>query len=253
MRICFSRDRAAQLDLLWRSLERHAPPERTVTIWHASTPVFRDGYKALAVAPFTEEDGPQMFDRQLRSALENCHDKMVTFFCDDDIMFRPFHNHPSVALAGDDDLLTVSFRLGRQNTQMPLPEGFPVWEWHPLPRHDFGFPASIDGHTFRISDVLAMIGDEMIPNPTMLETVLNLKAERLGRPLMACFPDQCLVGVPVNRVSPSSGVPHGLKWPQTAEGMNERFLAGERIDLDAIDFSQVDSCHHEFLFQWRYA
>lgn len=246
MRLVFSRDRAAQLDLLLRSLDRHAEPERTVTIWYASTPAFRDGYKALAVAPFTEEKGD--FDHHLRSALTNCHDDTVTFFCDDDIMFGSSRYPPSWLL--EEDVLTVSLRLGKQNAQMPLPEGFPIWEWQGLPRHDFGFPASVDGHTFRVSDVLKMIGEEEIPNPTMLETVMALRVESLGRPLMACYENQCLVGVPVNRVSPSSGVEHGRIWPQTTAGMNERFLAGQRIDLDAIDFSQVNSCHHEFLFHW---
>lgn len=220
-------------------------PEETDVIAHASTDDFKRGYAILNTV--TWETG---FDNHLRQLLLSA-DEFVTFFCDDDIVFNAAPIHPARILATDDRILTVSLRLGNQNTQMPLPEGFPVWEWQTLPRHDFGFPASIDGHTFRVGDVLKMIGDEPIPNPTMLETVMDLKTDSLGRPLMTCYPEQCLVGVPVNRVSPSSGVAHGERWPQTTEGMNERFLSGERIDLDAIDFTQVNSCHHEFLFQWR--
>jgi hypothetical protein len=172
----------------------------------------------------------------------------VTFFCDDDVMF----NHaPRYDLTEHDNVLTYSLRLGRQNKSRPWPGE--VWDWTDFPRSDFGFPGSIDGHTFRTQDVWWMIGDTVIADPTALETVLAQRCElyRDVRPWMACPHDQAVVGVPVNRVSECSRVPFGLKHPQTPERLNKRFLGGSRICMDALDFSGVEGCHHELQFEWE--
>lgn len=253
MRIIFSRDRPAQLALLLDSLDRYAYPEATRILWWATKPKFVSGYACVTDQPRTP---PERFDAELRSQLgTDDRWRTVSFFCDDDIVFRRLPQRPWELLHDDDSILSVCLYLGRQNVKQPIPPGFPRWEWGPLARHDFGFPCGIDGNTYRVNDVLDMIGSETIPNPTMLETVLALRLPLVAekRPLMACFPDQCLVGVPVNRVSDQSGVPFGRKFPQTTEDLNRRFLAGERIDLDRLDFSGVDSCHHEIEFVWRSA
>jgi hypothetical protein len=68
---------------------------------------------------------------------------------------------------------------------------------------------------------------------------------------MACFPEQRLVGIPVNRVSDDSGCPFGTTHPQTAKALNGNYLRGKRIDFDALDFSGVKACHHEMEFVWK--
>lgn len=254
MRVIFSRDRPAQLDLLLRSLSQNSIWEPAKVIWYASTEEFSDGYQEVV-----DEDGSSWwptstedFSGDLREHLRATNDETVTFLCDDDVLYRRPEADPRRMLI-DERVLTVSLRLGRGNRQMPIPERFPVWDWTILERHDFGFPCSIDGHTFRVADVLAMMGSDRIENPTALETVMAHRASLFTetRPLMACFEQQCLVGVPVNRVSETSGVPAGERFPASTEELNERFLGGERIDLDALDFSGVDACHYEIPFVWK--
>lgn len=232
-------------------MDKHFRPEGIVQgerriIWHASGDSYERAYEKVTRQPRTP---PGAFSEQLRRSLR--HTDYVTFFCDDDILYRDITVHP-VALLQNPEVFTVSMRLGQGSHRLP-PKGFPVWRWARLDRTDFGFPCSIDGHTFRAYDVERMIGSEEIPNPTMLETVMAMRAELLAkeRPLMACYEEQCLVGVPVNRVSENSGVPHGQKFPQSTRELNKRFLSGERIDLDALDFTGIDSCHHELEFKWR--
>lgn len=246
MRVIFSRDRPAQLDLLLRSIARYMTPEETRVIWYASDDSYQEGYRQFLSTPMTTY---HEFDGALRDALRSS--ETVTFFCDDDVVYRQVPARPGPFLE-DESILTVSLRLGQGSSQ-ELPPDFPVWQWQPLERHDFGFPCSVDGHTFRSYDVETMLGQNTISNPTMLETIIAHRASLFYhvRELMTCFDDQCLVGVPVNRVSEESGVPNGLIYPQTTEALNERFLAGERIDLDALDFSAVDSCHQEIEFVWR--
>ncbi len=251
MRIVFSKDRAAQLDLLLRSIERHMPPEETTVIWRATTEDFLRGYKMLRLRESFEESDWFDFNFLLRDALNDVAGGTVTFFCDDDIVYRPVPKPPAELLA--DKVLTVCLYLGRGTAKMALPNGFPLWDWTTLERHDFGFPTAVDGNTYRVEDVLTLIVGEPIPNPTMLETTMSLSAPGIAvkRPLMASFEQQCLVGVPVNRVSDLSGVHFGLTQPQTAVDLNRRFLAGEQINLDALDFSGVNSCHHEIRFEWE--
>ncbi len=257
MRIIFSRDRPAQLDLLLRSIYEGMTPGKIGLIAYASTDEFEQGYwqvlqrlGAESMLTLREND----FNSQLRVALDEA-DEYVTFFCDDDVLIRRVIDYESL-FPEMQEFLTVSLRLGRENTQMRWPgDEAGVWEWKDLPRHDFGFPASIDGHTFHTEDVLEMIGDDVIENPTMLETVMALRVEGLAerRPLMCCFGQQKLVGVPVNRVSPSSGVVHGQQFPQSTEELNARWLAGEQIKLlGPDDFPGLGKCHQEVQYKWQY-
>lgn len=244
MRIVFSRDRAAQLDLLLRSLVRNAPAEVVDVIWWANEARFINGYgQALdgRVRPWFTP--PDKFRERLMALLEYAGDRHVTFFCDDDIVYRPLLASPSYWLQNP-RVLCFSWRLSADENP---------WRWAGLPRTDHGYPGSIDGHTFRVNDVLDMIwGHDEIVNPTALEHVLANACDNLAahRPLMAASSQQVLVGVPVNRVSETSRCPHGEEHPQSTRELNDRFLAGERIDLDALDFRGVAGCHHEIPFVW---
>lgn len=248
-RIVFSRDRPAQLELCLRSLRFKARPEQTVVLWTSTEHEFARGYEKFVQ---WDETPVSDFNLRLRTLIDGLPDgEKVTFFCDDDVMYRTDPGHDQI-LDWHPGVLCFSLRLGMENRRR-RPQAFPLWDWTKLARTDFGFPGSIDGHTFRKEDLVAMLGGDYIENPTQLETILARRVEMLrgSRPLMASYPLQSIVGVPVNRVSPDSGVPHGLVHPQTTEEMNGRFLAGERIDLEALDFSGVRGCHHEIPYVWR--
>jgi len=249
MRIIFSRDRPAQLDLLLRSIERHMEPEDTRILWIASNDFYRRGFDLLGVdtPPHGEEGFFEAFKELLGEAPAT-----VTLFCDDDIVYRPVQGDPPALLLSDDRILTVCLYLGRGNVKQAIPDGFPVWEWHPLDRHDFGFPCAVDGNTYRPDDVLALMGGDYIPNPTWVEAIMAMRIRMFQetRPLMASFTDQSVVSVPVNRTSHSLGPRAGRRFPQEPDYLNNRFLGGERIDFDALDFAGIDSCHHEIRYEW---
>ena len=73
------------------------------------------------------------------------------------------------------------------------------------------------------------------------------------RPMMICNEKQSIVGIPVNRVSPNSGVPFGDRYPQPTKELNDRFLAGERIRLSSAIYQLLDvkACHQEIEFAWE--
>jgi hypothetical protein len=245
VRLVFSKDRAAQLDLLLRSLERYAPKERTRVILTGSTTDFQIAYGALIEAhPWVGwyiQDGAN-FGWSLDEALDH-PDETVTFFCDDDVLYREIDRTPAYWLRFP-EVLTHSLRLG---------SGVPTWDWTVLDAQDHGYPGSIDGHAFRTADLRRMLEGQEIPNPLILETILAKRAGELERPLMACYLEQKLVGVDVNTVAEDQLRPSGREHPQSAEELNARYLAGERISLDALDFSGVDGCLAEVPFVWERA
>ncbi len=253
MRIVFSRDRPAQLDLLLSSLALLAPREKTALLWTATEDRFREGYgPGRSGRVYATETPVGDFNRRLRKCVEKAaktNDK-ITFFCDDDVMYRVDHGHGQI-LDWDPEVLCFSLRLGSENSRA-RPARFPLWYWPGLEPTDFGFPGSIDGHTFRARDVVEMLGGDYIENPTQLETILAHRVDmfRESKPKMACYPLQRIVGVPVNRVSPDSGVVFGERYPQPVEFLNDLYMKGKRINLAALDFSGVSGCHHELLYQW---
>lgn len=274
MRIILSKDRAAQLDLLLRSLERNAPPEPTAIIYRTS-----DGAHALGYSKLFEEHRPSglylypdhgNFERHVKELLA-IDVPTVTFLCDDDILYRPLppvvttnEREPTIALRSRDDLLCFSLRLGANTGQEYPSDGWqeaPLtaatgepWHWKDAPEHnDFGYPGSLDGHTFRTADLRRMLAGRKFPNPTALECALVEGCNDLAdeRPLMACYPHSVLVGNPINRVSEQSNVRYGTRFPVTADECNRRFLAGKRIGLDRLDFSGVNGAHSEIELVWE--
>ena len=264
MRIIFSKDRPAQLDLLLTSLERNAQPEETVVIAHASIhPTWRNFYGGAYEMLFDEHTASfffgnaDVFERDTRALLADAGD-FVSFFCDDDVLFAPLGGFWDVIVT-DPEILTFSFRLGG-NTTYCYPSGFEqasqgqVWSWLGA-GGDWSYAGSLDGHIFRTADVRHMLRGRPFRNPTELEDqlmagCLEMSAER---PLMACYPRSVLCSVPVNRVSEQSQVRAGERFPVSAEALNERFLAGWRLSLEALDFSAVDSAHFEVDLEaaWR--
>lgn len=278
VRIILSKDRAAQLDLLLRSLERNAPPEPTAIIYRTSNGLHALGYRKL----FEEHRGTANwlypdhgnFEQHVKGLVSTDHvDSFVTFLCDDDILYRPLvpNTDPFRWIADGDPLLCASLRLGANTVrQYPsdLPQEIPwptvgdmgrwmAWPWENGDdvEHDFGYPGSLDGHTFRTADLRKMLDGRKFPNPTALECALVEGCNELAdeRPLMACYPHSVLVGNPINRVSEQSGVRFGTTFPVTADECNRRFLAGERIDLDALNFDHVNGAHTEVELRWRRA
>lgn len=263
--IILSKDRPAQLDLLLRSIERNGAGQFIPWVIARHS----DGYNAVSDAhqeAYIMFGNENVFELDVRHALSECGE-FVCFMCDDGILYRPDARNPALNFTTrglDTDLLCVSLRLG-ENTVRQYPTDFKqrlpreppwdgngaAWEWRNA-EHDFGYPGSIDAHVFRTADVQRMLAARSFPNPTALECALVDGCNELAseRPLMACYPHSVYVGNPINRVSLQSGVRYGTRFPVSAEECNRRFLAGERIDLDALDFSGVDGAHTEIELHW---
>ena len=81
-------------------------------------------------------------------------------------------------------------------------------------------------------------------NPNELERELDFR-RLLLTPVMLAFRESCLVSVPANVVADTFRNRASANEEYSAERLNRRFLAGERIDLDAMDFANVRGAHQE--------
>lgn len=255
--IILSKDRPAQLDLLLRSIERNGGGQFDPVVITTGG----EGYQALhSVYPFASWWSDRLGDFQslIQTAVAMCRvNEFVCFMCDDGILYRWAGFVAPTRGFNRPELLTFSLRLGR-NTDYCYPTGSHLppldspWDWRGLVP-DFGYPGSIDGHIFRTADMRRMLDGKSFPNPTALECALVEGCNELAaeRPLMASYPHSVYVGNPINRVSEQSGVRYGTTYPVTAEECNRRFLAGERIDLERMDFSHVNGAHTEIELKWH--
>lgn len=261
----FSRDRACQLDALLCSLAANLRDDATpMVLWKATDDDFGAGYETCIAAhqhrvDFFEEDG---FDNDVDLLLPD--EGYICFFTDDDVLYQRTSFQTAEFLLDNKDVIAFSLRLGLNTTRcypldrdqtVPRPvaigAGTMQWEW-PRADADFGYPLSLDGHVMRAKDVRSLLRNERYLNPNELEQILAVGAGRLAsRRLLASYETSCLTGIPVNRVNETHpnrfGVEHGIP----VRDLNDRYLAGERVDLGAMDFSNVVGAHQEIALVLR--
>lgn len=265
--VIFSRDRPMQLDLLLRSIDANAPGVLSplIVLYRATDPAYEEGYficqeehREVLFLP----DGPTTL--RVGAKLMEAKDWSCCL-TDDSVFYRPLDRaQPFEGLSPD--VLCVSLRLGRNTTwcyphnrKQPLPKfqsrkiknlSLLVWDWRRA-RDDFGYPGSLDGHVFRSAMIRVALHDcPPTSLPNQIEEYLVDVVKDDGR-LMACYEHSYLMGLPLNIVTPTHSNRNGQKYPHSVQELNNRFLTGERVDLEALDFSDVRGAHQEIPLVFR--
>jgi len=244
-----------QLDAFLSSLRVHVGAAYApVVLFRASNRRFAAGYAAVR-AEYSDVEWLEETDfrRDLLSSLDTSG--LLVFHTDDDVFFgglAPFE------LA--DDEICFSLRLGlnvRYSYSLDRPErlrGPSVreervsWNWRVQDVGSFSYPLALNGHVFRSAEARGLIEAVDFSNPNELESQLHAR-DGLSRPRMASFIHSRVVSIPANIVTSTFRNRHG--GLETAAELNERFLAGERIDPAGMAFDHVASCHEEIPFAYR--
>ena len=280
--ICFSKQRAAQLDLLLRSIEENAPGmyDRVHVIWKGDGE-YAAAYRICAGEHEWAEFVDEVDLREQTLRLVTAASDHVAFLMDDCVFYRRVSldsaaesvsvpegweveilgaERDPAAVLEDEDVLCFSPRLGLQTTecyplrgsqQVPAAhaaqDGVVYWAWRNA-QSDFSYWASLDGHVFRKDDLLPMLHDvHDWSTPNTVEAALAQMSDRTDRPLMASHTCSSLVGVPVNRTGDSHVTNRaGEFYPRDPAELNRAYLAGKRIALDSIDRLMVNAAHVEF-------
>lgn len=249
--IVFSKDRAMQLDACLRSIERLSPyGGPIVVIYRATNPAFGEGYEALDVGPRVRLVAESDFRRDVLDVLSSGADYFA-FHTDDDIFFRTI----STAPIPPPGFAAFSLRLGTNTTQsyalnrsqkppaMRSREDLVAWDWTRADG-DFGYPLSLNGHVLSAQLLLRLLRRARFSNPNHLEAELHVR-RHLVPPWMLAFRESSVVSIPANIVTSTHTNRAGTDPELSPSALNERFLAGQRIDAGAMDFSSVRGAHQE--------
>lgn len=257
--IVFSRDRAMQLDLLLRSLERNDGGifDPIHVLRRSTSQAFKESYEICGSEhPKVEFMVEHKLPSQVRFLLGIT--EHTVFFTDDDILYRPLPSLPPTPMT---NWLCFSLRLGLNTTwcyphkrQQEMPRlihggDLFAWNWWNADG-DFGYPASLDGHVFRTETLrraLAWLSTAASPN--RIEEHLTEALRNDFRP-MSSYRVSHLVGLPLNRVNTTNPNRYGEVHTYGIDELNSRYLAGGRIDLDVLDFSNVQGAHQEMELQF---
>lgn len=249
-----------QLDACLRSIERLAPyAGPVIVIYKSSSANFEAAYEALDLGPrISLVRQSHSFRQDVLNALASAGEHTI-FQTDDDLFFRPAASMPAL----DDSFAAFSLRLGlnttycdTHNRAQPLPpynqRGMSIaWRWADA-KDDFAYPMSLDGHLFQTRLLRRMLARASFTNPNELEDELHLR-RYIAPKWMLASRQSCVVSVPMNIVTTTHLNRAGSDLRLSAEALNARFLAGERIDCEAMDFSGVRAAHQEIPVAFRQA
>lgn len=265
--IVFSFDRASQLHLLLESIEKHAKSTFNINVlYKSSNEDFKKGYELLQErfknVNFVEETQGEFKQQTLK--LMETELEFSCFMIDDDILFGRFEEDKiTKILKNNDDILVFSPRQGLNTSfcysmkcdNVILPDSedddFIYWNW--TKRYvDAGCPFSLDGHIFRTKEIKKMVKATSFTSQELLMSSLNENfSENYPREKMFSCKQSLLVGVPVNIVQNAFENRQEEKFGTSTKGLNDKYLNGEIIDYEALDFSNINSAHCELKYEFK--
>jgi hypothetical protein len=264
--IIFSKDRAMQLDLLLESILLNFDVEdyQINILYKASNDEFQRGYDLLINKyPQFNFKIEESFKNDVLSLFNDC--KYTVFFTDDDIIYKSFklnndelHNIFMITEAN-----CFSLRLGLNTnhcyTQQRLNKlnnynthNFyydvnliePVISWKVADgTNDYAYPMSVDGHIFKTEYIKNLCEVLEYSNPNLFEAMLS----NFTRPemIISSYEHSKLVNSPINKVQDIFQNLSGMKYRYSVEDLNEMYLDGVILNLEKINFDEINGCHQE--------
>ncbi len=278
--LIFSKDRACQLDLLLRSLSKHAEGKMQINVLYTfSNEEFQKGYdKVIEMFPEVTFKKQSAFKADVVEIL-SVADKYICFFTDDGVMFDDFSTSTDSldSLFNDVNPMSLSLRLG-QNTTVQDPYNniasktpvrfnvvhneFLVWDRRSVGNFEveeidgkiynryyacnFAMPISLDGHIYRKKYVLPVLRNIVFHCPNTMEVGMGKAPSNMyPNSMMSCLPNSIVVNSPNNKVQDKFGTMAGELFPLSTEELNESFLSGKRLNMDRVYRSEIKGCHQE--------
>jgi len=258
--IIFSKDRAIQLRLLLESIKINANNIFNINIIYiAETEELEQGYNKLISEQILPNINWIKQTEDFKQDVINLINKEYSytcFFVDDDIIYKKIESENEITQHfSDENVFCFSGRLGKNitycysmntnNKVVPLFDDgkYIKWEWKPH-YYDFQYALSLDFHVFRTNDILKLIKKTSFFNPNSLEGNIQM-FNTYPRDIMVSYTTSVMVNTPLNRVQDTCPNRCGEQFGITPQELNKKYLSGEVIDFDKIDFSNINSPHCE--------
>jgi hypothetical protein len=273
--IIWSKDRACQLYLLLESIEQYTRYMfDTTVIYNGSDEQYLEGYYKVMKSIegwnldqdiyFVEEQNSIRYHTM--NVIHFYENEHICFSTDDMVIYRqpPYRSYKDIyQFLPRYESEVFSFRLGLNTTmqdhyrglyQPPLNKYIehkvgPVISWNTMHHKctdNYGYPLALDMHVFKKGMIDRIVGDEQWENSNQLESSLFNHRNLIS--YISSFKDSVAVNIPANNIS---GVTRsGKDFPYTHRELNDRFLAGQKIDLFAIGQEKIIGCHQEIEFKF---
>jgi hypothetical protein len=264
--VIFSKNRACQLNLLLDSINKNAPHlfDKIHVLYRADNE-YSPAYEKLKTIHhpinfFSENN----FRWDLLKLINDGFDT-TTFMVDDAVIFNEISiNKVDILKPVVEDSVIFSLRLGENcnyshpaNLHYTLGEHnvsgeFLIFDYTKQQAGDFRYPLSTDGHIFKTESIKELLIEINFNNPNTLEA--NLQQFVIGNLIpktVMCFRQSKLVSIPVNLVNDTFQNRHGLEFGMSEKELNDRFLNGEIIDLNAMDFLNINGPHKEIKYIFK--
>lgn len=258
--IIWSKDRAAQLDILLRSwYSRVTMPATLFVIYKSTSENYEKGYKTLIEeykhVTFINQESQTIKDVTLDIINKN-KEKYTGFSTDDTFIYRNF----SLSADSLQKIFTsadiLSLRLGlntlvqdcHRGTYQPALNNLLYndgqiigWKWTDYaPLDNYGYPCGLDMHIFPSSLLQSLITTEW---RTTNELETSLFYQRYSfRPIIYSPRYSVAVNVPINNMS--NVTISGQIFSYSIEDLNNKFLEGQRFTYE-FNESEIVGCHQE--------
>jgi len=267
--IIFSKDRPLQLDLCLGSIKKNFSDSTQNIVIYNYSDTFSAANSALTSEHRDVEWWPQGSSllRDVYAAIAGAKHEYICFFTDDDICFSEIPSIPYETIFAEPYISCMSLRLGlnickrfHEGDMFPdqIGEHYVNGDFISWPRTSYlygsywSYSLSVDGHIFRKDELLNMI-DELCylelrykwgHTPNALEAALQ-RFWTTSPNFMIAPRNSVMVNSPNNRVQDTCDNMSGEIHSYDADFLLGKYMAGSRINLDYLNFSNIQCPHTE--------
>lgn len=276
--IVCSKDRPLQLYALLESMEVNSGDlfSKIKVLYKSSNSEIEAGYKEVegrfGIISSASQLPCEFFEDgdSFKQSFEQAFDLTTPFHClfvDDILFFRKFPANQKYVLDAmkKPDICMFSLRLGLNTNKQKLPSGVATFDlkdyktdgvsikWDRTriqPWFNYNYALTTDACIYRTHQIYSLISRESYKNLNELESKLYTEAYKMP-PMMLSCQNSCCVNIPFNLVQSSIINEINQTYAMDAEQLNKKFLAGERLDWQNMDFSDVNCTHQEIEPKFR--
>lgn len=268
--VIFSKNRACQLDLCLSSIIKNCNIFEIIRVVYTYDKEYQKGYDLLIgkysnnkKIVFVKEESSLVFSFLI--SLDKCETNYISFITDDTVFYQYTNQKNDIVSAMDGDTFCFSLRLGLNTTLQDYKTGryqrdlfyyeelqYDVIRWdynNYNPFDNYGYPISLDGHIYRIDDVIFITSAIDISKLRDWEGKLCYEKRYLysNYTKMASFRHSKCVNIPSNAVL---GDLYCSNKGLSISELESKYVSGNEIDIDKMDFTKVIGCHQEIDYRF---
>lgn len=248
--IIYSKNRAAQLDLLLRSIKENFLNVNKVFVLNDFDDDFKKSYEKLWAKDYGINveyiyQNKSIFYNVLLDVLKRSDQEWVLPFCDDDVVISKADVDGALEFVdGNTTGLNLRFSLDMDISYhtgaiVPFPAfervgDFCKWKWKGASDLRWGYPYHAGGKIYRKDFFYHMMSTTEFDNPNILEYKMMVNKDNWGKECSVCFKSAPIVNVSVNRVQNVSNNRGGRDVGYSPQELRDRFMNGECIDLKPL-------------------